>query len=809
MMYKPVEEKANLRLVCSTCSKPVRQQRKGSLTSWVFGGSSCSCRNASPITVKITDAEETLPSLGERYQAIQVLGRGGMGTVYCVFDSSTGSVRAIKVLHDELKYDQELVKRFMQEFELLHSLDHPNLTTIHDHGFTESGAPYLVMDLVEGKSVAQALSEGGAFDRESILQIAREICNALSYIHSKGIVHRDLKPSNVLLEELPDGSLRARLVDFGIAKLDPSTSRESMDLTQTGDVFGTPTYMSPEQCMGFKLDERSDIYSLGCVIYEMIAGHPPFQASNPMQLVIKHINDAPRRPGDGQDKGASDALQDLVMCCLAKDAGERYQTVDDIKHHLDELAAGRSPKIRLPRKHSKSAHSTKQALLICASIVALLGYIAVLFSPGPIAILFLLSFVVLLPVSCLSLIRYYRKFGVGRSAKEAARLIFRVTLAVLPVSAIPVLLILPGWFETLPAPIQPLLILPFVFHIVYALAALAAAINLLLSSDDRRFGISAAGRRFAVMFLITLVPCALLLPRTLSNYAVLNHVGLKNLSHAFVKTSLDLNSKRPEAYARLALLDQDANPAAAINSLTEALNLSGYTGADLSKPYHRMLVRWRSQILNKHGQREQAIKEITGVIDEFDRNHNVDHWKYDLQLRRWRAGFYLDNGDYDLAIKDYSRSIAVSPGLESTEAYEGRAIAYYRKGDVPAAVRDLTSVISFEGVDKIRAAEFYIKRALLLDAYGRHEQAMQDFESASKLLSDFDQTPGYMPFYAGFLAERNAKALESKVIPYLMRGYVGKRLDQTARSEQDLGTAASMGFKLEDLFEDFRRLAKI
>ena len=802
-MFEPVKSQVKLKAVCPRCSKPIRNLRAGSLTSWVFRSSTCSCvqsvEQASDEQVEIV---EQLPDLGERYELVEIIGKGGMGHVYSVFDKETSTVRAAKVLHEELKDDSELVKRFLQEVEVLRNLDHPNLTAIYDHGFASNGTPFLVMDLVESKSLADVLADGGIFDKESILQIISEVCDALSYIHKKGVIHRDLKPSNILLEELQDGSVKPRLVDFGIAKLNTTSSREAVDLTQTGDVFGTPTYMSPEQCMGFKLDERSDIYSLGCVLFEMITGEPPFQAPNSMQMVIKHINETAPPLRSRFRKSVQDSFNGVIARCLAKEADQRYQSIEELSADLEVLKRGKSPRITIPKRVFRQSHSTTEVVFFCASIFSLFIYLVVLGSPNPFVLIILPALAVAAPVWLVQLVRFRKKFGIGKTIKESATLILYGCLSLFGLSALPVLAILSGAFESLPPGLQQYLLIPFFMHLFCACAVLAGFMNLLISNDDKNRCMTHAARRFSVILVSVAMPTIVLSQGMMLSYGGLSEIGLRNLAHAFVEGSLK-RAALPETYEELARIEEPVDPNAAIVSLTHSLEASGYKDGDMSRAYPRMILRKRSQILNKIGKREQAINDISMLVAKFDSDHNADHWVYDMRHRRQRAGYYLDNGDYDLAIGDYSRSIDVSPGLESIPAFEGRAAAYYRKGDFDSAMKDLDTIVSFSGVSNVDRARAHIMKGLMLESQGQEAKAESEYRSASKLLADFDKSFGYLPLYASWLASRNPDALSAKSEPFLLRSFAEAKTGDKKVSSLDLVQARSLGLEKNDLLPDF------
>jgi len=281
--------------------------------------------------------------IDDRFDVLEVLGKGGMGTVYKVRDREVGSIFALKLLHQNLQSDPAVLKRFEQEAKAAEQLDHPNLVPTYSHGVTSSGEPYLLIEYVEGETLAKIIEREGALDADRAIALFEQICSALSYAHDKKIIHRDIKPANIIISKTPGGDYVIRVVDFGIAKTINEVDRSTRNLTQTGEVFGSPHYMSPEQCLGLMLDEKSDIYSLGCVMFEAMSGKPPFAGSNPIQLVVKHINDKPKPylPKFSASK-MEQSLQSIALKCLEKEAVDRFQDVGEIEHALERIKYGKS-----------------------------------------------------------------------------------------------------------------------------------------------------------------------------------------------------------------------------------------------------------------------------------------------------------------------------------------------------------------------------------------------------------------------------------------------------------------------------------
>lgn len=290
-----------------------------------------------------SSGKKDFPDLGSRFEVLAQIGHGGMGSVYKVRDTTIDALLAVKVLQQSLVQDQAALKRFEQEADAAKKLSHPNLVSVYDRGTIDNGAPYIVMDYLEGRALSDILNDSQTLDSKRAIKLFRDICDALSYAHKQGVIHRDIKPTNIIVTDVGQPTERAHIVDFGIAKVLPTANRETHDLTQTGEIFGSPHYMSPEQCLGFMLDNRSDIYSLGCLMYEVLTGATPFEGSNPIQVVVKHINEQPAEFARAAkvDKFV-EKLESVVMRCLDKEKTERYQSVDDVINDLISIEAGKS-----------------------------------------------------------------------------------------------------------------------------------------------------------------------------------------------------------------------------------------------------------------------------------------------------------------------------------------------------------------------------------------------------------------------------------------------------------------------------------
>ncbi len=307
-----------------------------------------------------------IPAFGDRYESIDLIGKGGMGAVYKATDRSSGQLVALKILRPELAADKAAVKRFEQEVNATVELKHPNLVNVHHLSQTTDGIPFLSMNYIKGEGLDEVIKFDRFMPTQRALNIFVQTATALAHAHSKNIIHRDMKPSNIIISQRSDGQEHINIVDFGIAKvLAPNV--QQTQLTQTGELFGSPLYMSPEQCSGAPVDLRSDIYSFGCVMYEVVCGRPPFQEENPFQVMLKQVQHEPL-PLHSVNPSVSihKDLEYVVMRCLQKEPGDRYQNVNDLLADLKQLQAGN----RIKRKIQKNSRKTRQLIKFIVILLA-------------------------------------------------------------------------------------------------------------------------------------------------------------------------------------------------------------------------------------------------------------------------------------------------------------------------------------------------------------------------------------------------------------------------------------------------------
>lgn len=263
--------------------------------------------------------------LGGRYEIHRRLARGGMAEVFLARDSALDRPVAVKVLFPEFATDPSFVERFRREAQSAANLTHPNIVGVYDWG-AESGTYYIVMEYVDGQSLAEILRATGPLHPRRAAEIAFDVAGALGVAHQRGVVHRDVKPGNVLISS----SGIPKVADFGIARALSSVSEE---LTQTGSVMGTATYFSPEQAQGFAVDARSDLYSLGVVLFEILCGRPPFVGDSPVAIAYKHVQERVQPPSE-LISGMPPGLEAVILRLLAKNPDDRYRSAEDLRADL-------------------------------------------------------------------------------------------------------------------------------------------------------------------------------------------------------------------------------------------------------------------------------------------------------------------------------------------------------------------------------------------------------------------------------------------------------------------------------------------
>jgi beta-lactam-binding protein with PASTA domain/tRNA A-37 threonylcarbamoyl transferase component Bud32 len=269
-----------------------------------------------------------------RYRILRKLGSGGMANVYLAEDEELGRQVAIKILNDRHASDDQFVERFRREAKNAAGLSHPNIVSVYDRGEAE-GTYYIAMEFLEGRSLKDRIVSGGRLPTAAAIEVTRQILHAVGFAHRRGIVHRDIKPHNVLLADdgSGNGEPRFKVTDFGISRTTTS------QMTEAGSIVGTAQYLSPEQARGAPVDQRSDIYSVGIVLYELLTGKLPFTGETPLEIAMKHLSEVPTAPSELRPDVPAD-LDMVVLRALAKDPEDRFQSAEEMERELARVAGG-------------------------------------------------------------------------------------------------------------------------------------------------------------------------------------------------------------------------------------------------------------------------------------------------------------------------------------------------------------------------------------------------------------------------------------------------------------------------------------
>ena len=310
--------------------------------------------------------------LGGRYRIEQLIGSGGWANVYSGTHMTLGSALAIKVIHQHFARDAARQRRLEQEAKILSRLSSPYIVRTIDYGLTP--VAFIVMEFVEGESLHSILNspETNTQNRLSVphaLTLFQQLCEGLKAAHDLGLVHRDLKPHNILIKQTNQNNIECKILDFGIAKIiDDASGGDKM--TATGDILGSPAYMPPEQWNGGEIDQRTDIYALGCVMYEALTGCPIFQANSSYEYLNMHMNE-PIKPFSKVAAGSKipHDLEKVVLKCVQKESSDRYDTTQSILHDLEKIRLGKAVKVRIAANKRKEPPNKTLVLLACATLL--------------------------------------------------------------------------------------------------------------------------------------------------------------------------------------------------------------------------------------------------------------------------------------------------------------------------------------------------------------------------------------------------------------------------------------------------------
>ncbi|MFA7339471.1 MAG: serine/threonine-protein kinase [Candidatus Obscuribacterales bacterium] len=313
--------------------------------------------------------------LPKQYQVLGQIKAGGMGAIYKVENRFTKVIYAVKVINPENAKDASMRQRFIVEAKAASLLKHPNICQTYDFGVSENHVLYLVMEWLSGISLQQKVSRDGPLPAAEVTAIFQQVASALTHAHENSVIHRDLKPDNIMLSRDQKGGTVVHIVDFGIAKVISDNTPSKDGLTQAGALLGTPMYMSPEQANGDPVDQRADLYSLGCVMYFALSGKPPFLGNSLLDTLYQHVHKPPP-PLDASLKISNDMIS-IMMKALEKKPEDRYQNMNQLLADLNKMAKGHNVKPRLLARDRKKIRS---GLLLPILFIAGFMAIQLLFS---------------------------------------------------------------------------------------------------------------------------------------------------------------------------------------------------------------------------------------------------------------------------------------------------------------------------------------------------------------------------------------------------------------------------------------------
>ena len=328
-------------------------------------------------------------TIAQQFEVLEALGHGANSVVYKARDTANDEIVVLKILHQHLLQKEDTLKRFQQEAQLATLLEHPNIVKVRRFVAEEGHQPIMFLDYVEGETLSDILKRETNLSLPRAWKLFIQIADAMEHAHQKGIVHRNLKPGNIIIAKNDEGKEVAHITDFGMAKLLPSSGQDMQDLTQKGALIGSPLYMSPEQCMGRKLDGRADIYSFGCLMYAVLLGRPPLKGENVIETMSKHISEIPQSFNDACPQlNLPIQVQAIVFKCMAKNPDDRYESMDALKLDLLRMQQGKKPRASssvitvgapAPPKPSVDQPNPKQAKialgLLLGLVVLCLGFI--------------------------------------------------------------------------------------------------------------------------------------------------------------------------------------------------------------------------------------------------------------------------------------------------------------------------------------------------------------------------------------------------------------------------------------------------
>lgn len=725
-------------------------------------------------------ADDPRPELDECYEILAVVGKGGMGSVYKVYQKGIDKILAIKILQPSLTSDLVALKRFEQEVDSASKLSHSNLAAVYGHGKTKNGAPYLVMDYLDGESLSSFLKRIGTLDPKRALAIFTQIASALAHAHENSVIHRDIKPTNIIITSTTNGAEKAHIVDFGIAKVMPTANRETHDLTETGEVFGSPHYMSPEQCLGFMLDERSDIYSLGCLMYEVLTGEPPFGGANPIQVVVKHINEeAPPFPDELKSDTVRSRLEDVVVKCLEKDKSQRYQSVNDLIKDLNLIAAGKAPPRHVRQREPKKELTRRGTIgLVVGGVIALVYILMLTGMSGNVVLIGqMLVWVVTFLLACgaysfiMAVLEKIRKIRAGKNSENEwwqALLMGSLAstcLTIYPTAFATAIALSLQWRGSTPEWVGVVIGHSIIAHGISVAIAAVAAIGCLIFRKKARGTLPRIGVEFVALSATLFVTAFYVVPDGTA-------LVLKYISKGVSQISKPISSGLGQLAA---YVEKDNTDAALLyteqliedKKFDEAINVLSHAIQRAEKPDSRAeLLSRRAQIYAEN--LKDIAKFYTDVGAAIAANGAVEAYKL-------RADQLAKEGKYRQAIADLSSSITTNNNIETVLS---RAKLWMAVGEFQKTIADADQYINDEAASEPTIA--LLLRAKAYQLRGDKNLAEADYKLITQL----------------------TKSLGSDRVSNLLLAYAYNQLGNVVQSEKYLGLAKEVDEQTRDMLNE-------
>jgi tetratricopeptide (TPR) repeat protein len=681
-------------------------------------------------------------------------------------------------------------------------LTHPNIVAVFEHGKTVDAAPYMVMNYIAGTNLAQYVRQHGALPETDAVKVFIDIAEALDYAHHQNLIHRDLKPSNVIITgDNEQKTLGAHLVDFGIAKAMTATmARDTQDLTKTGEVFGSPAYMSPEQCLGFRLDARSDIYSFGCLMYEAITGNPPVSDENPVRIVVKQLSDKPtswtNTPAGKPLKG----LEAIVFRCLEKDKEERYQTVADLLKDLNMIAAGKQPAKFEPSQTAKASMTAGQAVTFAVLGIFFFLYVTSVY----ISYIYSIFNVILFPVALTLSLRHLILLKFGGTNWNRWQLIIGVTMTLVGLTGLIVFTgVFPFW-ENLPEAFQFFYAIDSVLHkaligVAVGIVAAAFAFQDNANLSWKKISKQAAISSLPIMILsfVPLGSWSPIIPSSLTTGMPMSYnAKTPKVNIALAKTALSLGGDKVWAANMIAenyiKLDESEK---ALPYLTEAIEKD-------QKNYRiEGALESRARAYLSVNQYQKAMLDITKLLNKDDTGYSGARY-YELQ-----GDAYQGEGEIKKATTSYRNSIERS---SISNPSSGKLIGLLiKQRDWKPAIAELNHSVS-----NYNAPVSVLQRAMVYDLANLPDNAKSDYKFIVNQLANLSDKPpppiqldGATAIILKIIRDFSPREDYRKLVgaQYLIRAYANKHLNNTEQAFTDRKEGEARGAKFSDINPTFEK----